>query len=250
MIKMNNLENRIAIVTGGTKGIGKGICLELANRGATVYAFGRSTPKSFSEYSDNAILESKIKFIQCDVANLDNVNEAVTKVKNEAGKIDILVNNAGITKDKLLMRMSETDWDTVMDINLKGVFNTCKSISRIMMSQRQGRIINIGSIVGTTGNAGQSNYSASKAGLIGFTKSLAKELGSRGILVNLLAPGYVKTDMTEKLNEEQLESFVNNIPLKRGGIPNDIAKVVAFFASDDASYITGQILHVDGGLAI
>jgi len=247
---MNNLENKIAIVTGGTKGIGKGICLELAGRGATVYAFGRTLPENFSDYSDNLDLETSIKFIQCDVSDFENVTNAINQVKEESGKIDILVNNAGITKDNLLMRMNESDWDTVMNINLKGVFNTCKAVSRIMMSQRAGRIINIGSIVGTTGNAGQSNYSASKAGLIGFTKSLAKELGSRGILVNLLAPGYVKTEMTEKLNEEQLKSFVDNIPLKRGGEPSDIAKVVSFFASEDAAYVTGQVLHVDGGLAI
>lgn len=241
-INMNNqLNNKVAIVTGGAKGIGLGISQNLAKSGAKVYALGRS---------ENIEVDDNITYMQCDVSNLDSVQEVFKAIQQETGSIDILVNNAGITKDNLLLRMSEQDFDDVISINLKGVFNTCKAVSRYMLSQKQGRIINIGSIVGTTGNAGQSNYAASKAGLIGFTKSLAKELAARNILVNLLAPGYIQTDMTGKLTEEQIESFKNNIPLKRAGQPDDISDVVKFFASDESRYITGQVLHVDGGLAI
>ena len=200
--------------------------------------------------SENIDLEGNVTYKQCDVSNLESVQEVFKSIQKEAGSIDILVNNAGITKDSLLLRMSEQDFDDVIKINLKGVFNTCKAVSRYMVSQKQGRIINIGSIVGTTGNAGQSNYAASKAGLIGFTKSLAKELAARNILVNLIAPGYIQTDMTGKLTEEQIDSFKKNIPLKRAGLPDDVSDVVKFFASEDSRYITGQILHVDGGLAI
>lgn len=238
-----NLENKIAVVTGGAKGIGLAISEKLAEVGATVYALGRSA---------NIELDTKYNIIykQCDVSDLESVTNTLTEIHKESGKIDILVNNAGITKDNLILRMSESDFDDVMNINLKGVFNTCKTVSKFMLSQKQGRIINIGSIVGTTGNAGQSNYAASKAGLIGFTKSLAKELAGRNILVNLIAPGYVLTEMTGKLTEDQVNAFKDNIPLKRAAEPSDIADVVAFFASSDSRYITGQVLHVDGGLAI
>ncbi len=237
------LDNKVAVVTGGAKGIGLAISESLSKAGATVYALGRST---------NLELDSKHNIIykQCDVSDLESVTSTFNEIQKEAGSIDILVNNAGITKDNLLLRMSESDFDDVISINLKGVFNTCKVVSRFMLSQKQGRIINIGSIVGTTGNAGQSNYAASKAGLIGFTKSLAKELAARNILVNLIAPGYVLTDMTGKLTEDQVNAFKDNIPLKRAAEPSDISDVVAFFASDDSRYITGQVLHVDGGLAI
>jgi 3-oxoacyl-[acyl-carrier protein] reductase len=237
----NQLNNKVAIVTGGARGIGLDISKNLASSGAKVYALGRS---------ENMNVEDGIIYRQCDVSNLESVQEVFKSIQKEAGSIDILVNNAGITKDNLLLRMSEQDFDDVISINLKGVFNTCKAVSRYMLSQKQGRIINIGSIVGTTGNAGQSNYAASKAGLIGFTKSLAKELAARNILVNLIAPGYIQTDMTGKLTEEQVDSFKNNIPLKRAGQPDDVSDVVKFFASDESRYITGQILHVDGGLAI
>jgi 3-oxoacyl-[acyl-carrier protein] reductase len=247
---INNFDGKIAIVTGGAKGIGKGISIKLASLGAKVYAFGRSLPNEGELISDNPEINERIKFVTCDVSDFKSVTEAVNFVHKDASRIDILVNNAGITKDNLILRMSEEDWDSVMSINLKGVFNTCKLVSKIMMSQRQGRIINIGSIVGTTGNAGQSNYSASKSALIGFTKSLAKELASRNILVNLVSPGFVQTDMTAKLNEEQIAKYVENIPLKRSGSPEDIANTVAFFASENSSYITGQMIHVDGGLAL
>ncbi|MFN3194796.1 MAG: 3-oxoacyl-[acyl-carrier-protein] reductase [Chlorobiota bacterium] len=237
----NQLNNKVAIVTGGARGIGLDISKNLASSGAKVYALGRS---------ENMNVEDSIIYRQCDVSNLESVQEVFKSIQKEAGSIDILVNNAGITKDNLLLRMSEQDFDDVININLKGVFNTCKAVSRYMLSQKQGRIINIGSIVGTTGNAGQSNYAASKAGLIGFTKSLAKELAARNILVNLIAPGYIQTDMTGKLTEEQVDSFKDNIPLKRAGQPDDVSDVVKFFASDESRYITGQVLHVDGGLAI
>ena len=246
---MEEIKQKVAVVTGGTKGIGHGIVLELASRGFLVYALGRNLPE-INDYTSDSSLAENIRFAKCDVGNFDEVQNVFSEIVKEAGRIDILVNNAGITKDTLLMRMKETDWDSVMNINLKGAFNTCKAVARTMMGQRYGRIINIGSVVGTTGNAGQSNYSASKAGLVGFTKSLAGELGSRNILVNLIAPGYIQTDMTAKLNEEQLAAFVNNIPLKRGGLPQDIARVVAFFAGDDSGYVTGQVIHVDGGLAM
>lgn len=238
-----NLENKVAVVTGGGKGIGLSISEKLASSGAKVYALGRSEVHN---------IDSKFNIIyrQCDVSNLESVTEVLNNIQKESGTIDILVNNAGITKDNLILRMTESDFDDVININLKGVFNTCKVASRFMLSQKQGRIINIGSIVGTTGNAGQSNYAASKAGLIGFTKSLAKELAGRNILVNLIAPGYVLTEMTNKLSEEQVNAFKDNIPLKRAGEPSDISDVVAFFASNESRYITGQVLHVDGGLAI
>lgn len=236
-----NFENRVAIVTGGSKGIGSSICEYLSKNGAKVYSLSRSIPESGLE---------GVTYKKCDVSNFEDVQTVFTDIHKEAGSIDILVNNAGVTKDNLIMRMNEADWDTVLDINLKSAFNTVKAVARIMMGQRKGKIINIGSIVGTTGNAGQSNYSASKAGLVGFTKSLAKELASRNILVNLIAPGYVMTEMTEKLDEDQLRAFLDNIPLKRGASGEEIAKVVGFFASDDSNYVTGQVLHVDGGLAM
>ncbi len=245
-----DFNGKVGIVTGGGKGIGKGITSLLAFYGAKVYVFGRSPLAEGTTFSDNSEINDKVKFVNLDVSNFAAVQTEIENIKAESGKIDFLVNNAGITKDNLLLRMSESDWDNVMNINLKGAFNTSKAASKVMMSQRYGRIINIGSIVGTTGNAGQSNYSASKSGMIGFTKSLAKELGSRNILVNLIAPGFIETDMTGKLTEDQLKTFVDNIPLKRSGQPSDIAKVVSFFISEDSNYVTGQVLHVDGGLAI
>lgn len=243
------LLDKIAIVTGGTKGIGKAISVKLAENGARVIALARNINGDL-KLSESFEINSRISFKSCDVSDFDETSKVVEEIQKEFGRIDILVNNAGITKDNLLLRMSEKDWDDVININLKGMFNTCKVISRYMLSQRSGKIINIGSIVGTTGNAGQSNYSASKAGAIGFTKSLAKELASRNILVNLIAPGYVLTEMTDKLTEDQINAFKENIPLKRAAQPEDIASVVEFFASEKSNYITGQVLHVDGGLAI
>lgn len=235
------LENKTAIVTGGARGIGRAIAERYAAEGAKVYAFDVIEPESD--------MPENIKFIKTDVTDSDNVADSVKTVIDEAKAVDILVNNAGVTRDNLVMRMKETDWDMVMNINLKGAFICSKAVTRQMMKQRSGRIINMGSIVGSTGNAGQANYSASKAGMFGLTKSLAKEFGSRNILVNCIAPGFVKTDMTDALTDEQRAAFEENIPLKRGAEAKDIADTAVFFASDMSSYVTGQVLHVDGGLA-
>ena len=243
----NLINNKIIAVTGANRGIGKAICERLADEGAVVYGFVRNIPAEGNEIfqTDN---RAKINLIQADVTDLDSLSNAIgTIVKNE-GKIDIFVNNAGITKDNLIIRMSENDWDAVMDTNLKGTFLAVKAVVKTMMNQRYGRIINIGSVVGSIGNAGQSNYAASKAGMIGLTKSLAKELASRNILVNLIAPGYVKTDMTDNLTEEQKNYFLANIPLKRVAEAKEIADAVVFFSSDLSTYITGEVLHVNGGL--
>ncbi|MBK9249195.1 MAG: 3-oxoacyl-[acyl-carrier-protein] reductase [Ignavibacteria bacterium] len=242
---------KVAIVTGGSRGIGEAIVRRLASEGARVYATYISNPERAKNIQDELTKDGQsVRFIQADVSNEQSVKELIDEVVKEVGRIDVLVNNAGITRDTLLMRMSETDWDDVLDTNLKGAFLTCKSVCRTMMSQRKGRIINIGSIVGINGNPGQANYCASKAGLIGLTKSLAKELSSRNILVNCIAPGFVETDMTDKLTEEQRAGFSTQIPLKRAAKSEEIASVVAFFVSDDSSYITGQVLCVDGGLAM
>ncbi len=212
-----------------------------------VYALVRNVPHLGT---DIYLTDKKhnIKFLVADITNFDSLSNAFGEIVKNEGKIDVLVNNAGITKDNLLIRMSENDWDTVIDTNLKGTFLAVKAVVKTMMGQRHGRIINIGSIVGTIGNAGQSNYAASKAGLIGLTKSLAKEFATRNILVNLIAPGYVKTDMTEQLSEEQKSFFTSNIPLKRVAETKEIADAVLFFSSELSSYITGEVLHVNGGL--
>jgi 3-oxoacyl-[acyl-carrier protein] reductase len=241
-------ENRIAIVTGGCRGIGKSIAMKLASEGAFVYALDYVIPSEDEVFSEQPELAARIKCMQADVTNFASVESCVSTIIEESKKIDILVNNAGITRDNLLMRMSEAEWDAVINTNLKGTFICTKIVSRPMMSQRYGRIVNIGSVVGIMGNAGQSNYSASKAGMVGFTKSIARELASRNILVNLIAPGYVRTAMTDKLSEEQRKAFLDNIPLKRVAEPEDIANSVAFLCSDDASYITGQVLNINGGL--
>lgn len=250
MNKVKKLKDKIVIVTGGIRGIGKAISQAFAKNGAKVYAFGRNIPENYLDFSDDSEINQRVEFVKVDVSNLESVTNAVGEISKKEGRIDVLVNNAGVTKDNLLIRMSESDWDTVLNINLKGSFNCIKAVSRTMMGQRYGRIINIGSVVGTIGNPGQANYSASKAGMIGLTKSAAKELASRNITVNLIAPGYVDTDMTNKLSDEQKDFFVNNIPLKRVAKVEEISSVVLFFASDAANYITGQVLHVDGGLAI
>lgn len=244
----NRFENKIAIVTGGCRGIGKSIVLKLASEGAYVYALDYVIPDQSEVFCENQEIADKIQCMQADVTNFSSIENCVNLILSEKNRVDILVNNAGITRDNLLMRMSEADWDAVLNTNLKGAFICTKIVSRPMMSQRYGRIVNVGSVVGLMGNAGQSNYSASKAGLVGFTKSIARELASRNILVNLVAPGYVRTAMTEKLNEEQKKAFIENIPLKRVAEPEDIANAVAFLCSDESSYITGNILNVNGGL--
>jgi len=243
------LTNKTAIVTGGCRGIGKAIVERLAKEGAKVFALDYVIPKPEDTFIEDAEIKDNVFVVQTDVTSEESVNNAIDEVMKNSDTIDILVNNAGITRDNLVMRMSVEDWDAVIGTNLKGAFICSKAVCRKMMSQRSGRIINIGSIVGSIGNAGQANYSSSKAGVIGLTKSLAKEFGSRNILVNCIAPGYVITPMTEKLTEEQKKAYIENIPLKRGALPEDIANVVSFFTSEDSAYVTGQVIHVDGGLA-
>ncbi len=245
------LSGKIALVTGGTRGIGRAIVEGLAGAGATV-AF---TYRSSSQAADELVASlssagKKSRGYQSDAASPADAVAVVDQVVKEFGRIDILVNNAGITKDGLLMRMSEEDWDRVIGTNLKSVFAMTKAVCRTMMGQRAGKIINISSIVGLTGNAGQANYAASKAGIFGFTKSVAKELASRNIQVNAIAPGYVDTDMTRALTAEQTKALIDLIPLKRTAKPADIAGTVVFLASPAADYITGQVLAVDGGLSM
>ncbi|HTK80739.1 MAG TPA: 3-oxoacyl-[acyl-carrier-protein] reductase [Bacteroidota bacterium] len=246
-----NLKDKIALVTGGSRGIGKAIALGLADAGAHVFITYRSSAAE-AEAIVGAIKKKGCDSgaFQSDAADFNQSKEIVEKIVQSKTRIDILVNNAGITKDGLLMRMTEEDWDAVIDTNLKSVFNLSKAALRPMMGQRSGKIINITSIAGVIGNAGQANYAASKAGVIGFTKSLAKEVGSRNIQVNAVAPGFVETDMTAKLNDEQRKKLEENIPLKRTAKPEEIAGVVRFLASSAADYITGQVICVDGGMVM
>ena len=242
--------NKTILVTGGCRGIGKAIVLRFASEGARVFALDYVLPKSDETFIDDKNLAALISCIQTDVTNYESCQASVETVLKETGRIDILVNNAGITRDNLVIRMSIDEWESVINTNLKGAFLMSKAVARTMMAQRQGRIINIGSIVGVTGNAGQANYSSSKAGLIGLTKSLAKEFGSRNILVNCIAPGFVITAMSNKLTVEQKNEYMKSIPLKRAAEPGDIANVAVFFASEDSSYITGQVMNVDGGMVM
>ncbi|MDK0898838.1 3-oxoacyl-[acyl-carrier-protein] reductase [Clostridium perfringens] len=245
------LKDKVAIVTGGTRGIGRAIALKLADHGANIVINYRNSDKEAEELK--AILEGKgvkVLTVKCDISNFEDSKNLMDKCKEVFGKIDILVNNAGITKDTLIMRMKEEDFDNVIDVNLKGTFNCAKHASAIMLKQRFGKIINMTSVVGIAGNAAQVNYAASKAGVIGLTKSLAKELGSRGITVNAVAPGFINTDMTASLSEKVKEEASKNIPLKRLGDPEDVANLVGFLASDAANYITGQVINVDGGMVM
>ena len=248
---MSTLQGKIALVTGGGRGIGRAIVEELAAAGATV-AFTYKSSSVTSEELASALRAKgfKVSAHQSDAASTSDAAALVERVIADHGRLDILINNAGITRDGLLMRMSEEDWDRVIANNLKSVYNFTKAAARQMVGQRAGKIINITSIVGIGGNAGQSNYAASKAGIIGFTKSIAKEFASRNIQVNALAPGFVDTDMTGALTPEQKKSLVAMIPLKRTARPEEIASVVRFLASDDAGYITGQVLCVDGGMTM
>lgn len=249
---MQLLDSKYAIVTGATSGIGKQIAITFAQQGAHVCAIGTSKDKAdlFQKELTELGLQELIHVRLCNVASQAEIKVLFTDLLKQFPKIDILVNNAGITKDGLLLRMSEADIDSVLDINLKSCFFTCQESLRPMMKARFGRIINISSIVGLTGNAGQTNYSASKAGMIGFTKSLAKEVSSRNILVNCIAPGFIETPMTNHLTEEQHKQALANIPLGRLGSGSDIANVAVFLASDLSQYITGQVLVVDGGLSL
>ena len=243
---MLELNGKVALVTGASRGIGKAIAETLANAGVHVVCVSRSAAdvQAVADTLPNASSAA------CDVSSTASFTELVNNIVGEHGRLDILVNNAGITRDGLIMRMKEDDWNMVLDINLKGAFNGIKAVMRSMMKQRSGRIINISSVVGLTGNAGQANYAASKAGLIGLTKSTAKELSSRGITVNCIAPGYISTDMTAELSDAVKEDLEKQIPLGRIGSPEDIANTVLFLASDESGYITGQTITVDGGMVM
>lgn len=245
------LKGKTAIVTGGSRGIGKSIALELASRGANVAV---NCTKSI-ESAEAVIKEIRNMgvsgmAVKADVSNSEEVENLVNEVLNTFGSIDILVNNAGITRDNLIIRMTEKDFDDVISTNLKGAFICTKAISKVMIKQKSGKIINVSSVVGIVGNAGQSNYAAAKAGLIGFTKSMAKELAKRGINVNAVAPGFIETDMTSRLPEKVKDEFVNSIPMMRAGKPEDIAKAVLFLASEYSDYITGQVINIDGGMVM
>lgn len=243
------LKGKCAIITGASRGIGRAIALKLASLGANIVINYRSNEKEALDV-ENEIKGMGVETlcIKGDISKSEEVENIVASAKEKFGTIDIMVNNAGITKDGLILRMKEEDFDSVIDVNLKGVFNCLKAITPIMIKQKQGKIINLSSVVGITGNAGQVNYAASKAGVIGMTKSLAKEVGSRGITVNAVAPGYIETDMTEALGEKYKEEMKKNIPLKRLGTANDVAEAVAFLASEGADYDTGQVIQVDGGM--
>lgn len=245
------LKGKNALVTGASRGIGRAIALELAQQGANVAVnYAGSQDKAAEVVADIEQLGQQAIAIQANVAEEDDVTEMVKTTIDELGSIDILVNNAGITRDNLLMRMKLADFEQVIDTNLKGVFLCTKAVTRPMMRQRHGKIINVASIVGVSGNPGQANYVAAKAGVIGMTKSNAQELASRNILVNAVAPGFISTDMTDQLTEDQRKQMLAMIPLARLGQPKDIAKVVKFLASDDANYITGQTIRVDGGMVM
>ena len=246
---MKLLEGKTVIITGASRGIGKGIAEVFAKQGANIAFTYRSSDEKAKALEDELSANGcKVKGYKSDASNFEAAQQLAADVLEEFGSIDVLVNNAGITKDGLLMRMSEDDFDIVMDINMKSVFNMTKAVLRPMLKQRKGSIINMSSVVGVKGNAGQANYSASKAAINGFTKSTALELGSRNIRCNSIAPGFIETEMTEALAEEQIQEWRNSIPLKRGGTTQDIANSALFLASDMSAYVTGQVLHVCGGM--
>ncbi|GAA0120926.1 MAG: 3-oxoacyl-[acyl-carrier-protein] reductase [Clostridium argentinense] len=245
------LQGKNVVITGASRGIGRAIALKLASLGANiVFNFKNSVNKADELVEEIETLGVKAKAVQGDIANLKDAEELIRVCKEDFGSVDVLVNNAGITRDNLVMRMKEEDFDSVIDTNLKGTFNTIKHVTPIMMKQRSGKIINISSVVGIVGNAGQANYSASKAGVIGLTKSVAKELGSRGINVNAIAPGFIETDMTEVLKDNIKENLLKSIPLKKLGSSEDVANLVVFLASEQSKYITGQVINVDGGMVM
>ena len=246
---MKLLEGKVVLITGATRGIGKGIALEFAKQGADIAFTYVSSPEKAKEV-ENQLKEFNVKAIgyQSNAGDFNQAQELVDKVVTEFGQIDTLINNAGITRDGLLMRMSEQDWDDIISVNLKSVFNMTKASLRTFLKQRKGSIINMISIVGLQGNSGQSNYSASKAGIIGFSKSMAKEIGSRNIRCNVIAPGFIETEMTGALDEEVVNKWVENIPLKRAGTTEDIANTCVYLASDMSAYVTGQVISVCGGM--
>ena len=244
-------ERKVALITGATRGIGKEIALELAKNGFDIAVNYRSMQNDMEDLKKE--IESnnvRCEFVGADVANFEQCENMVKETIEKYGKIDVLVNNAGITKDGLIMRMKKEDFEAVIDINLVGTFNVTRNVIPYMIKQKSGRIINVSSVVGVAGNAGQTNYSASKAGVIGFTKSLAKEVASRNILVNAIAPGFIDTDMTKVLSDNVKEGINAQIPLKRMGTPKEVAKVVKFLASEDSSYVTGQVINIDGGMVM
>jgi 3-oxoacyl-[acyl-carrier protein] reductase len=248
-------EKRTVVVTGASRGIGRSICLSLASPDTQIYFnyFSPGNPKAEEAAAAEteklvAALGSSAASMSVDVANAKDVEAFFEKIVDETGRVDILVNNAGITKDGLLVRMNENDWNMVLNINLKGAFTCTRLAAKIMMKQRYGRIVNIASVVGVSGNPGQANYSASKAGLIGLTKTAAKELAARNVTVNAVAPGFIETDMTAALSEKARTAMLDQVPMRRGGQPEDVAAAVKFLASDDAAYITGQVIHVNGGM--
>ena len=243
------LENKTAIITGATRGIGRGIAQTFARNGCNVaFTFSSSVEAAQSLQKELSDLGVKAKSYQSNAADFEEAQALVDKVLEEFGSVDVLINNAGITKDNLLMRISEEDFDQVIEVNLKSVFNMTKAIQRTFLKQRSGSLIHMSSVVGIKGNAGQSNYAASKAGIIGFSKAIALELGSRNIRSNVIAPGFIETEMTDKLSEEIVQQWRDGIPLKRGGTPEDVANACVFLASDLSNYITGQVLQVDGGM--
>jgi 3-oxoacyl-[acyl-carrier protein] reductase len=247
---MNQLANQVAVVTGAGRGIGRSIALRFASEGADVVCVSRTAENSEKVAGEIRTLGRKAWAYAVDVGDAAGVAAAGEKILAETGRVDILVNNAGVTRDGLVMRMSEEDWDTVLDTNLKGAFLFTKAFARAFVKQRSGRIINVASVIGLIGNAGQCNYAASKAALIGFTKSIARELASRGITVNALAPGFIETDMTSGLDEEMRKNILKQIPLNTLGQPEDIASAALFLASPAARYVTGQVLTVDGGMVM
>ena len=245
------LIGKTAIVTGGSRGIGKAIAIKLAELGANIVVNYTSSPEKANEVIE--MIEAMGRqgmAIKADVANATEVEELISTVETKFSTIDILINNAGVTRDTLLMKMKESDWDSVISTNLKGTFNCTKAVTKKMIKQRSGKIVSTASVIGIVGNAGQANYAASKAGIIGFTKSIAKELGSRNINVNAVAPGYIQTDMTDNLSAEVKEGLMSSIPLKSLGTPEDVANMVAFLCTEEARYITGQVFNVDGGMVM
>ena len=241
--------NNVAVITGGTRGIGKQIALELAKNRYDIVTNYRTENDDLKDLINQVEkLGVKINTYKCDVSNFENTEEFIKNVISDFGKIDVLINNAGITKDGLLMRMKKEDFEDVIDVNLVGTFNITRNVIPYMIKAKRGRIVNISSVVGVSGNAGQTNYSASKAGIIGFTKSLAKEVASRNITVNAVAPGFIQTKMTEVLKNEVKDEILKQIPLKRFGTTEDVAKAVKFLVSEDSSYITGQVINIDGGM--
>jgi len=248
---MRLLEGKTAVITGGSRGIGKGIALRFAAAGANIAITNIMDNDEFqATVSEIAALGVKAKGYVSDASVFADAENVIDEIVRDFGTVDILVNNAGITRDTLLMRMTEEQWDQVLTVNLKSVFNLTKAAIRPMMKQKSGSIVNMSSVVGVNGNAGQANYSASKAGIIGFTKSVAKELGSRNVRCNAIAPGFILTEMTSKLPEDVKSDWISKIPLRRGGLPEDVANVAVFLASDLSSYVTGQTIHVCGGMAV